>query len=96
MKTAIPPPLFISLMGICLCSFAEKPNISIQYSKPLNQQEITIQQTIKESGINDTLIALSNDYFPFKNNRRLRRKSKGLNPLPLLPINRLSYRHTRI
>ena len=65
MKTAIHSPLFIALMGISLCSFAANPNISIQYSKPLNQQEITIQQTIKESGINDTLTALSNDYFPF-------------------------------
>lgn len=65
MKTAIRSPLFITLMGISLCSFAENPNISIQYSKPLNPQEITIQQTIKESGINDTLIELSNDYFPF-------------------------------
>ena len=65
MKTDIRSPLFIALMGISLCSFAENPNISIQYSKPLNQQEITIQQTIRESGINDTLTELSNDYFPF-------------------------------
>ena len=46
MKTDIRSPLFIALMGISLCSFAEKPNISIQYSKPLDPQEITIQQTI--------------------------------------------------
>ncbi|WP_242504920.1 DUF4344 domain-containing metallopeptidase [Aliivibrio finisterrensis] len=52
-------------MSTSLCSFAENPNVSIQYSKPLSQQEVLIQTTIKESGINDTLIALSKGYFPF-------------------------------
>ncbi len=65
MKQPIRFSLFIALMSISLYSSAANPNISIQYLKPLTQQEVTIQQVIKESDINDTLITLSDHYFSF-------------------------------
>ncbi len=41
-------------------------NITIEYLKPTNQQDSNIKKAIQDSEVNDTLMALSEQLFPFK------------------------------
>ncbi len=62
-------PLYFALLAtVSVSSFAEeKPNISVHYLAVNNAQEQRIKEKIIASGINTTVIELSDDLFPFSN-----------------------------
>ncbi|MEZ8106472.1 DUF4344 domain-containing metallopeptidase [Vibrio cortegadensis] len=60
--------LFSTITYSCLCispALAAKPNMIIQFSAPDNSAEQVAKQQIEASGINQTVIELSNQSFPF-------------------------------
>lgn len=62
MRVTVTLPLLISVLSPAALA---QQNIIIDYATPQSQEEHNIKVRLKQSGVNDTVIALSEQYFPF-------------------------------